>query len=68
MTDTGDQSLTVHDNRTGKDYQIPIDDGYIKAADLGQIKDRRGHAGHRDVRPRVREHRLVQERGDLHRR
>ena len=39
MTDTGDQSLTVRDNRTGKEYQIPISDGTIKAADLGQIKD-----------------------------
>ena len=39
MTDTGDtNTLTVRDNRTGKDYQIPIDDGYIKAGDLSQIR------------------------------
>ncbi len=31
-------SLTVRDNRTGKEYDIPIADGTIKAADLGQIK------------------------------
>src|SRR3954467_12825912 len=36
---TGDkQTLTVRDNRTGKEYEIPIADGTIKAADLGQIK------------------------------
>ncbi|GAA3672884.1 citrate synthase [Nocardioides ginsengisoli] len=34
MTD----SLTVRDNRTGAEYEIPITDGTIKAADLGQIK------------------------------
>ncbi|GAB2968851.1 citrate synthase [Nocardioides montaniterrae] len=31
-------SLTVRDNRTGEEYEIPIVDGTIKAADLGQIK------------------------------
>ena len=38
-------SLTVRDNRTGQEYDIPITDGTIKAADLGQIQHRRGHAG-----------------------
>ena len=38
MTDTGDNTLTVRDNRTGKDYEIPISDGTIKAGDLSQIK------------------------------
>ena len=37
MTDTGD-TLTVRDNRTGKEYEIPISEGTIRAADLGQIK------------------------------
>jgi citrate synthase len=32
------QTLTVKDNRTGKEYEIAIADGTIKAADLGQIK------------------------------
>jgi citrate synthase len=31
-------SLTVRDNRTGAEYEIPITDGTIRAADLGQIK------------------------------
>ena len=34
MTD----SLTVRDNRTGTEYDLPITDGTIRAADLGQIK------------------------------
>ena len=33
-----DDSLTVRDNRTGQEYDVPITDGTIKAADLGQIK------------------------------
>src|ERR1700755_3019659 len=32
------ESLTVRDNRTGKEYDVPITDGTIKAADIGQIK------------------------------
>ncbi|GAA4812325.1 citrate synthase [Nocardioides caeni] len=32
------ESLTVRDNRTGAEYEIPITDGTIRAADLGQIK------------------------------
>jgi citrate synthase len=31
-------SLTVRDNRTGAEFEIPITDGTIKASDLGQIK------------------------------
>ena len=31
-------SLTVRDNRTGQEYDVPITDGTIKAADLGAIK------------------------------
>jgi citrate synthase len=36
VTDT--QSLTVRDNRTGQEFELPITDGTIRAADLGQIK------------------------------
>ena len=35
---TGDNTLTVIDNRTGRSYQIPIEDGAIRAAALRQIK------------------------------
>lgn len=31
-------TLTVKDNRTGKDYEIPIESGAIRALDLRQIK------------------------------
>jgi citrate synthase len=31
-------SLTVRDNRTGQEYDVPIVDGAIKAADIGKIK------------------------------
>src|SRR4051812_47707001 len=34
MTDT----LTIVDNRTGKKYELPIQDGAIRAMDLRQIK------------------------------
>jgi citrate synthase len=32
------ETLTVRDNRTGVEYDVPILDGAIKAADLGKIK------------------------------
>jgi citrate synthase len=32
------ETLTITDNRTGKQYQLPIQDGTIKAMDLRQIK------------------------------
>ena len=32
------ETLTVIDNRTGKKYEIPIQNGAIKATDLFQIK------------------------------
>ena len=31
-------SLTITDNRTGKTYEVPVQDGTIKAMDLRQIK------------------------------
>jgi len=32
------QTLTITDNRTGKQYEVPVTDGTIKAMDLRQIK------------------------------
>ncbi len=32
------QSLTVRDNRTGQEYDVPISDGAIRAADIGKIR------------------------------
>jgi citrate synthase len=34
----GKDTLTVTDNRTGKQYELPINDGTIRALDLRQIK------------------------------
>jgi len=31
-------TLTVTDNRTGKQYELPIEDGVIRARDIKQIK------------------------------
>jgi len=32
------ESLTVTDNRTGRTYEMPINDGTVRAMDLRQIK------------------------------
>src|SRR5215213_6485573 len=41
MADT----LTITDNRTGKQYEIPVTDGAIRATDLRQIKAVQDDAG-----------------------
>jgi citrate synthase len=33
-----DQALTITDNRTGKSYKLPIENGSVRAMDLRQIK------------------------------
>ncbi|MEU4190990.1 citrate synthase [Kribbella sp. NPDC026611] len=40
-----EQSLTVRDNRTGKDFDLAITDGTIRAADLKQISATEGDGG-----------------------
>ncbi|WP_433162355.1 citrate synthase [Kribbella sp. CA-247076] len=40
-----DQSLTVRDNRTGKDFDLAITDGTIRASDLKQISATDGDGG-----------------------
>src|SRR5437763_1097531 len=35
---TATETLTVTDNRTGKQYEIPIEDGTIRATELRKIK------------------------------
>jgi citrate synthase len=40
-----DDTLTISDNRTGKQYTIPIKDGAIRATDLRQIKVDAGDPG-----------------------
>ncbi len=36
--DSSNETLTITDNRTGKQYELPITDGTIRAMDLRQIK------------------------------
>ncbi len=38
-------TLSITDNRTGKQYEIPIQDGTVRAADLRQLKAREDDAG-----------------------
>src|SRR2546428_13909892 len=38
-------TLSITDNRTGKKYEIPVQDGTIRAADLRQIKVSDGDFG-----------------------
>jgi citrate synthase len=38
-------SLTITDNRTGKSYEVPIQDGAVRASDLRQIKARDDDSG-----------------------
>ncbi|HEU4512991.1 MAG TPA: citrate synthase [Nocardioidaceae bacterium] len=35
---TSGETLTVRDNRTGQEYEVPILDGAVKAADMGKIR------------------------------
>src|SRR5690242_2232884 len=35
---TADETLTITDNRTGKQYEVPIEDGTIRATELRKIK------------------------------
>ena len=37
---TSGDSLTITDNRTGKQYEVPIEDGTIRATELRKIKTR----------------------------
>ncbi|MDX6625293.1 MAG: citrate synthase [Solirubrobacterales bacterium] len=39
------ESLTVTDNRTGKSYELPIEDGTVRGMDLRQIKVDEGEFG-----------------------
>jgi len=38
-------TLSITDNRTGKQYEVPIQDGTVRAADLRQVKVRDDDAG-----------------------
>ena len=40
-----DETLTITDNRTGREYTLPIVDGTIRAPDLRQISAAEGDGG-----------------------
>jgi citrate synthase len=40
-----DDTLTIRDNRTGREYELPISDGTIRATDLRQISAADGDGG-----------------------
>ena len=61
-------TLTITDNRTGKQYELPIENGTIKAMDLRQIKIVRRRLWPDDLRSGVHEHGFVQEPHHVHRR
>jgi citrate synthase len=42
---TSDETLTITDNRTGRQYEIPIEDGTIRATELRNIKTDDGDFG-----------------------
>ena len=44
MSNTKD-TLTITDNRTGKTYELPVEDGAVRAMDLRQIKVEEGDFG-----------------------
>jgi citrate synthase len=48
-------TLSVVDNRTGKSYEVPIQDGTVRAADFRQIKVSDAD----ELRPGLHEYRSV---------
>ncbi len=44
-TGTSRDTLTITDNRTGKEYEVPIDDGTIRATELRKIKTHKDDFG-----------------------
>ena len=44
-------TLTITDNRTGRQYELPIEDGCIQATDLSKIRTGDGDAGIRSYDP-----------------
>ncbi len=64
MADT----LSITDNRTGKVYELPIEDGTIRATDLRQIKTGGDDSGLATYDPAFMNTAVVQEQDHLHRR
>ena len=61
-----EQRLTITDDRTGKSYKLPIENGTVRAMDLRQIKTGEDDFGLMTYDPCVDEHRVHQERDHVH--
>ena len=65
---TATDTLTVTDNRTGKQYEIPIEDNTIRATELRNDQDERRRLRADDLRPGVHGYRVLPLRDHVHRR
>ena len=65
---SGEETLTVIDNRTGTAYEVPITDGAIPAHDFRQIKTSDDDFGLMVYDPGLHEHGLLPQRCHPHRR
>ncbi len=61
-------TLTITDNRTGKTYEVPIEDEHDQGDGSPADQGRGGRLRADDLRPRLHEHRLLQEPHHVHRR
>jgi citrate synthase len=61
-----EQSLTIRDDRTGKSYTLPMENGTVRAMDLRQIKTDADDFGLMAYDPALNEHRVYQKRDHLH--
>ena len=61
-------SLTITDNRTGKQYEIPVKNDTIRPIDLRQIKVNESDFGMMSYDPVVLEHRVLHQQDHLYRR
>lgn len=59
-------SLTITDNRTGKQYELPIENGTIRTSDLRQIKVKPDEFGMMGYDPAFMKHGFLQKQGDFH--
>ena len=61
-------TLSIVDNRTGQQYEIPIKNDTIRALDLRQIKVNDADFGMMSYDPALHEHRVLHQQDHFHRR
>ena len=62
------ESLTITDNRTGRQYEVPVQHDTIRAIDLRQIKVNEDDFGMMSYDPASYEHGIVHQPHHIHRR